>query len=448
MKKLITLLLAVAGYVCTASAQVTEANKMKVYIQNKLVSSWDKIILRHWGYNNSRDAADVNETGTEVIDGITWHVFELSLNYANNAPFLVYNGTWGTTTQSSNYDSDGSVYGDTFFDLKQNDSSSQPYLERQTRFYLYNTDTKMSIKMSTADFSTYTLSLDNSTGDKTGYYAIASNYAYKDTGTGEINNWSDNAFRPQASGNLEVGFQNYTSQSAPRNSDGGVWHISAKAVHEFTFVPGNWSDASWSLSTNFSRTITSAGIATFSSEYAVAIPSGITASYVTGAGSNNVLTTTAFANGIPANTGALLTGDAGTYTFTPATTTNEVSGNKLVAKTEAGSVSQTEEVNATTCTNYVLTTQTVDNANAPARFYKVNSSGNTVGAGKAYLRLAPSDIASARDFFFIWEEDATAIDAVKSNAAVDGQAYNLAGQRVAQPTKGLYIVNGKKVIMN
>ena len=29
----------------------------------------------------------------------------------------------------------------------------------------------------------------------------------------------------------------------------------------------------------------------------------------------------------------------------------------------------------------------------------------------------------------------------------DGEFYNLAGQRVAQPTKGLYIVNGKKVVI-
>jgi len=30
---------------------------------------------------------------------------------------------------------------------------------------------------------------------------------------------------------------------------------------------------------------------------------------------------------------------------------------------------------------------------------------------------------------------------------LDGNFYNLAGQRVAQPAKGLYIVNGKKVII-
>ena len=30
---------------------------------------------------------------------------------------------------------------------------------------------------------------------------------------------------------------------------------------------------------------------------------------------------------------------------------------------------------------------------------------------------------------------------------VRGEYYNLAGQRVAQPTKGLYIINGRKVVI-
>ena len=43
--------------------------------------------------------------------------------------------------------------------------------------------------------------------------------------------------------------------------------------------------------------------------------------------------------------------------------------------------------------------------------------------------------------------EATGINAVEAAAQKEG-AYNLNGQRVMQPTKGLYIVNGKKVIIN
>ena len=45
------------------------------------------------------------------------------------------------------------------------------------------------------------------------------------------------------------------------------------------------------------------------------------------------------------------------------------------------------------------------------------------------------------------EEDTTGISNISRNASTANQYYNLAGQRVAQPTKGLYIVDGKKVVI-
>ena len=41
----------------------------------------------------------------------------------------------------------------------------------------------------------------------------------------------------------------------------------------------------------------------------------------------------------------------------------------------------------------------------------------------------------------------TAIETVEKSTVENGVYYNLNGQRVAQPAKGLYIVNGRKVIM-
>ena len=46
------------------------------------------------------------------------------------------------------------------------------------------------------------------------------------------------------------------------------------------------------------------------------------------------------------------------------------------------------------------------------------------------------------------KDGATGIDATLVNSEkVNSQYFNLAGQRVAQPTQGLYIVNGKKVLV-
>ena len=92
-------------------------------------------------------------------------------------------------------------------------------------------------------------------------------------------------------------------------------------------------------------------------------------------------------------------------------------------------------------TNYILSK--VDNV---LGFYKVNDNGSWCNAGTAYLKVADS-VSPARGFFALWGDEATGINAVTESKAVEGQAYNLNGQRVSQPTKGLYIVNGKKVIL-
>lgn len=76
-------------------------------------------------------------------------------------------------------------------------------------------------------------------------------------------------------------------------------------------------------------------------------------------------------------------------------------------------------------------------------FMKVKN-GTKIPAGKAYIVIAGG---SAREFIGFGENETTGIEAVQQNAKADNQYFNLAGQRVAQPTKGLYIVNGKKVII-
>lgn len=64
----------------------------------------------------------------------------------------------------------------------------------------------------------------------------------------------------------------------------------------------------------------------------------------------------------------------------------------------------------------------------------------TVPVGKAYLEVPAS---SSRMFFFDFGEEATGV--VSAHADRNRiEIYNMRGQRVANPTKGLYIVNGKK----
>ena len=76
--------------------------------------------------------------------------------------------------------------------------------------------------------------------------------------------------------------------------------------------------------------------------------------------------------------------------------------------------------------------------------FRVWNGSSDLSAGKVYLLGKAS--YGAREFIG-FDDDVTAIEAVKTQNVENGQFFNLAGQRVAQPTKGLYIVNGKKVII-
>lgn len=81
-----------------------------------------------------------------------------------------------------------------------------------------------------------------------------------------------------------------------------------------------------------------------------------------------------------------------------------------------------------------------------AEFRKTTS--GTLAANKAYLKI-PTGSTPARLGIIFDEGETTTISELKAQKTVidDGAYYNLAGQRVDKPTKGLYIVNGKKVII-
>jgi hypothetical protein len=187
------------------------------------------------------------------------------------------------------------------------------------------------------------------------------------------------------------------------------------------------------------KAVTAAGWATYCSPYALDLEhaTGLTDAYIVTGGENGVLTKTSVKGGtVPANTGLLLKADEGAVSMpiVGASTTN-VSANKLIGKTAA--------YNLDANNGYVLMA-TGDNG---LGFYK-NANAFTVGANTAYL---PANFAggseSAREFFSL-DDDATAISEAKSQQPMaNGLFFDLQGRKVAQPQKGLYIVNGKKVVM-
>lgn len=90
-------------------------------------------------------------------------------------------------------------------------------------------------------------------------------------------------------------------------------------------------------------------------------------------------------------------------------------------------------------TNYILL-----NGAGGLGFYRVNANGSYVRAGSAYLKVA-ADAARAS---YLFDDEITAVNSLTPAISEgNGTVYNLSGQRVEKPTKGVYIKNGKKVIV-
>ena len=79
----------------------------------------------------------------------------------------------------------------------------------------------------------------------------------------------------------------------------------------------------------------------------------------------------------------------------------------------------------------------------------VKASNGVIGANKAYLPILTSALTESHEFNIVFEENgATGICDVRTQKFdARGDFYNLNGQKVQNPTKGMYIVNGRKVII-
>ena len=85
--------------------------------------------------------------------------------------------------------------------------------------------------------------------------------------------------------------------------------------------------------------------------------------------------------------------------------------------------------------------------NGGSSFVWVKDAG-VLSAGKCWIELVPASDAHARTLNIVHEGETTGISTVKTTVDTkDAAVYDLQGRRVMQPTKGLFIVNGKKVVI-
>ena len=178
-------------------------------------------------------------------------------------------------------------------------------------------------------------------------------------------------------------------------------------------------------------TVGSTGYSTLYTPIKVAVPDGITA--YTGELNGEWLTLTEVENVIPANTAVVLQGDANTYTFNASSAeATEIENNDLTGSTETVATSSVEGA--------VYTLQSHNEGVAFKRY-----TGDNLTGFKAYLAVESQ--AQAIRIRKGSEEGTTSIE--NAQLTMDNEnvvIYDLQGRRVEKMEKGIYIVNGKKII--
>ena len=157
---------------------------------------------------------------------------------------------------------------------------------------------------------------------------------------------------------------------------------------------------------------------------------GITA--YTAQPNTTTVTLTEIASGkVPANTPVVLykaSADGSAINVPVAESAEAVTGNDLMVSD--GTTAVGDNV-------YVLS----KNATLGVGFYHWTSA-SSLSAGKVYLNVA----APAREFMG-FDSETTGIAETKTVSSDNNTAYDLSGRRVDNPAKGLYIVNGKKIVI-
>ena len=182
-------------------------------------------------------------------------------------------------------------------------------------------------------------------------------------------------------------------------------------------------------------TISEAGWATAYLPFKANVPSGVSAYTVTGAEGTTL--TLKNISVIPANTGVLLKGSANTYVFAQSDdAASDATGNMLEGTTEAAGV----KFNDTNKIYYILANDPTDGLG----FYYQENEGVSATCAQCKAVLAiPKGSSSAIGFRL---DGATNVNVVPA-ATEDNVIYDLTGRRVENATRGIYIVNGKKVLV-
>lgn len=141
---------------------------------------------------------------------------------------------------------------------------------------------------------------------------------------------------------------------------------------------------------------------------------------------------------IPAATGVVLKAAPGEYTFAASQKAGDVDTDNLLKGSDEATLTTGGAV------YYKLSLNKAGDANSVGFYYgAADGAAFTNGAHKAYLALPAA--SGVRAFLFNGNTTTGIQNATSNNATT--QVYDLQGRRVQSAQKGLYIINGKKVLV-
>lgn len=200
-------------------------------------------------------------------------------------------------------------------------------------------------------------------------------------------------------------------------------------------------------------TVTEAGLATLCLPFNVMLPEGMTAydfaSTDVMEGEQGVYTCSmqpiaASGNTLKAGTPVIVKAERGDYTLR-ITMSDKLAIESLPGSLLRGNFMKQKLVQGTDVKKFILT-----NGDNGVGFYRMQASG-TIGANKCWMEwTTPSGQAEARSFVFSFNEETGINDVISSGQSQDNAShliYNMAGQRLNAPQKGLNIIRSKKVII-
>lgn len=243
----------------------------------------------------------------------------------------------------------------------------------------------------------------------------------------------------------DVVYSGSIANGTNKDSNSSEFTVSAPSVLSFASEGSKNSgfDYFYLVKTAEAATITSAGYATFASAYDLDFTtpiSGLTA-YKAASATSSAITLEEVDSKVKAGDGLVIKGTAGTYTIPVTTGASTIYTNKENINMWGNIGTADETVNeAGSGTNFVLALQSGNVVFAP-----IKGTSATLKPGQAALWA--DAVSAARALNVVFADETQGISAVETAKAQDGQTYNLAGQRVKNAVKGLYIVNGKKAIM-